>query len=76
MSEPRQRIIVGISGASGAIYGVRLLQALRTLPGIETHAVISDAGWLNITHELGLERTHAPALADSPIFIQCFIHNT
>ena len=64
MSEPRQRIIVGISGASGAIYGVRLLQALRTLPGIETHAVISDAGWLNITHELGLERTHAPALAD------------
>ena len=64
MSEPRQRIIVGISGASGAIYGVRLLQALRTLPDIETHAVISDAGWLNITHELGLERTHAPALAD------------
>ena len=64
MSEPRQRIIVGISGASGAIYGVRLLQALRTLPGIETHAVISDAGWLNITHERGLERTHAPALAD------------
>ena len=64
MSEPRQRIIVGISGASGAIYGVRLLQALHTLPGIETHAVISDAGWLNITHELGLERTHAPALAD------------
>lgn len=64
MPEPRQRIIVGISGASGAIYGVRLLQALRTLPSIETHAVISDAGWLNITHELGLERTHAPALAD------------
>ncbi len=64
MSEPRQRIIVGISGASGAIYGVRLLQALRTLPGVETHAVISDAGWLNIAHELGLERTHAPALAD------------
>ena len=64
MSEPRQRLIVGISGASGAIYGVRLLQALRTLPSIETHAVISDAGWLNITHELGLERTHAPALAD------------
>ena len=64
MSEPRQRIIVGISGASGAIYGVRLLQALRTLPGIETHAVISAAGWLNITHELALQRTHAPALAD------------
>lgn len=64
MSEPCQRIIVGISGASGAIYGVRLLQALRHCPGVETHAVISDAGWLNITHELGLERTHAPALAD------------
>lgn len=64
MPEPRQRIIVGISGASGAIYGVRLLQALRTFPSIETHAVISDAGWLNITHELGLQRTDAPALAD------------
>ncbi|VUZ26756.1 Flavin prenyltransferase UbiX [uncultured Comamonas sp.] len=64
MPEPRQRIIVGISGASGAIYGVRLLQALRGLPHVETHAVISDAGWLNITHELGLERTRADTLAD------------
>ncbi len=59
-----QRIIVGISGASGAVYGVQLLQALKNQPGIETHAVISDAGWLNITHELGLERQHGATLAD------------
>ncbi|MBV2164625.1 MAG: UbiX family flavin prenyltransferase [Comamonas sp.] len=65
MPEPRQRIIVGISGASGAIYGVRLLQALRQQPQIETHAVISDAGWLNITHELGLERAQASAHIDA-----------
>ena len=31
--------------ASGAIYGVRLLQALQDQPGIEAHAVVSDAGW-------------------------------
>ncbi|MFC4620873.1 UbiX family flavin prenyltransferase [Comamonas nitrativorans] len=65
MPEPRQRIIVGISGASGAIYGVRLLQALRQQPQIETHAIISDAGWLNITHELGLERAQASAHIDA-----------
>ena len=64
MPSPRQRIIVGISGASGAIYGVRLLQALREQPQIETHAVISDAGWLNLAHELGLARTQAHTLAD------------
>ena len=40
----KRRIIVGISGASGAIYGVRLLQQLRALGGVETHLVVSEGG--------------------------------
>jgi hypothetical protein len=39
-----RRIIVAISGASGAVYGVRLLQTLRAAPGVQTHLVVSDAG--------------------------------
>lgn len=38
-----KRLIVGISGASGAIYGVRLLQVLRDVAGVETHLVMSQA---------------------------------
>ena len=64
MAEPvrTRRIIVAISGASGAVYGARLLQVLRGLPGIETHLVVSDAGWRNLQHELGMERPAAQAL--------------
>ena len=58
-----QRIIVGISGASGAIYGVRLLQVLRECPGAESHLVVSDAGWRTLRHELGMERPAVEALA-------------
>lgn len=65
MAEPvrTRRIIVAISGASGAVYGAWLLQVLRGLPGIETHLVVSDAGWRNLQHELGMERPAAQALA-------------
>lgn len=65
MAEPvrTRRIIVAISGASGAVYGARLLQVLRGLSGIETHLVVSDAGWRNLQHELGMERPAAQALA-------------
>ena len=63
MVEPR-RIIVGISGASGAVYGVRLLQALGDIGGIESHLVVSDAGWRNLRHELDMERAEVEALAD------------
>ena len=58
-----QRIIVGISGASGAVYGVRLLQVLRECPGAESHLVVSDAGWRTLRYELGLERPAVEALA-------------
>jgi len=59
-----RRLIVAITGASGAIYGVRLLETLRRLGGVETHLLISSAGWLNIQHELDLDKTALHALAD------------
>ena len=51
-----RRIIVAISGASGAVYGARLLQVLQGQSGIETHLVVSDAGWRNLQHELDMDR--------------------
>lgn len=60
-SRPR-RLIVGITGASGALYGVRLLQRARAL-GIDTHLVATSAGILNVHHELGLDRSDLEALA-------------
>jgi 4-hydroxy-3-polyprenylbenzoate decarboxylase len=59
-----RRIIVAISGASGAVYGVRLLQVMRQMAGIETHLVVSEAGWCNLHHELDMERASVEALAD------------
>ena len=58
-----KRLIVAITGATGAIYGVRLLQALRQLPQIETHLIVSDAGWLTIAHELDISKDAVRALA-------------
>lgn len=54
MSEkPRERVIVGITGASGAVYGLRCLDLLREA-GVETHLVVSRAGELTLRHEAGL----------------------
>ncbi len=61
---PSKRIVVAISGASGAVYGVRLLQRLHGLPDVQTHLVVSDAGWLNVQQELDLPRAEVEALAD------------
>ncbi len=64
MSLPRAlRVVVGITGASGCIHGVRLLARLRTLK-VETHLVVSPAGVLNAHHELGLDRAALEAMAD------------
>ncbi|KQV51537.1 UbiX family flavin prenyltransferase [Massilia sp. Root335] len=60
---PRRRIIVAITGATGAIYGVRLLQRLSAAPGVETHLVISDAASLTLHQEVGLQRRDVEALA-------------
>lgn len=63
-STATRRIIVAISGASGAVYGVRLLQVLRDTPNIESHLVVSSAGWRNVQEEHGLQRVDIEALAD------------
>lgn len=61
---PHKRVIVAISGASGAVYGVRLLQSLRNMTGVQTHLVVSEAGWLNVQQELDMPRDDVEALAD------------
>ena len=63
MTTPTKRIIVAITGATGVVYGVRLLQTLRSA-GVETHCLISDAGVLNLHQELALKRKDAEAFAD------------
>ena len=63
LSGAPQQIIVAISGASGAVYGVRLLQVLREMPDVESHLVVSDAGWINLRLELDLDRASVEAMA-------------
>ena len=58
-----RRLIVAMTGASGARYGVRLLELLRATEGIETHLMISDAAALNLHHELDVKRKDIEALA-------------
>ncbi len=59
-----KKIIIGISGASGAVYGVRMLSMVREIPDVETHLIVSSAGWMNIRHELNMDKTAVKALAD------------
>lgn len=63
VATPR-KLIVAITGATGVIYGVRLLQALRELPDVQSHLLISEAGVLNLHQELDLNRKDVEALAD------------
>lgn len=63
MSAP-DRIVIGMSGASGAIYGIRLLEALRAMGGVETHLVISPAARQTIESETDLSVKDVEALAD------------
>ncbi|MDT8901269.1 UbiX family flavin prenyltransferase [Anaeroselena agilis] len=55
------RVVVGITGASGAVYGWRLLAALRK-GGCEVHAVVSENGWTVLKHECGVGRDAVAAL--------------
>jgi 4-hydroxy-3-polyprenylbenzoate decarboxylase len=59
----RARLVVGISGASGAAYGLGLLQRARAL-GVETHLIATPSGMLNVHHELGMDRRALEAHAD------------
>ncbi|MBI4285034.1 MAG: UbiX family flavin prenyltransferase [Chloroflexi bacterium] len=57
------KLVVGISGASGAIYGVRLLEVLATMPHVETHLIISRWGEEIISHEMNLPLAAVKKLA-------------
>lgn len=57
------RLVVGISGASGVIYGARLLQLLRNA-GVETHLVITRAAEVTFAHETSMKIAEVKALAD------------
>jgi 4-hydroxy-3-polyprenylbenzoate decarboxylase len=58
------RLIVGMSGASGAIYGIRLLEVLRPIAEVETHLVVTNGAKLNITLETDRDPEAVEALAD------------
>jgi flavin prenyltransferase len=58
-----QRLVVGISGASGVIYGIRLLELLRPQP-VETHLVMSRAAEVTVAHETSLKVAQVHAMAD------------
>jgi 4-hydroxy-3-polyprenylbenzoate decarboxylase len=58
------RLIVGISGASGVIYGIRMLEVLKDQPDVESHLVISNGGKLNIALETDWDVKDVEALAD------------
>jgi 4-hydroxy-3-polyprenylbenzoate decarboxylase len=59
----RRRMIIAITGASGVIYGVHMLRAMKNTP-YETHLIISDAGSRNIEIETGLSTDHIKEMAD------------
>ena len=61
---PKKRLIVAMTGATGSIYGVRILEMLRKIGGWETHLIVSDAGALNAWYDLKLARKDLSKLAD------------
>jgi polyprenyl P-hydroxybenzoate/phenylacrylic acid decarboxylase-like protein len=60
----QKRLIVGLTGATGSIYGLRILKALRAAGGWESHLIVSDAGMLNAWQEHRLARKDINKLAD------------
>lgn len=63
-SSEKPRLIIAITGASGTVYGVRMLEQLRQSGACETHLVMSASGALTATQELGMKRGEIEALAD------------
>ena len=64
MPDPQRRLVIAITGATGAVYGVRLLQQLAAIGEVETHLVISDAANLTLHQEVGMQRRDVEALAN------------
>jgi len=60
----KKRLIVAMTGATGSIYGVRILETLRAIGGWETHLIVSDAGALNAWYDQKLSRKDLAKLAD------------
>lgn len=60
----RKRLVVAITGASGSIYGIRLLEVLRAAPEVETHLVISPAGKRTLLHETDYTVAQVEEMAD------------
>jgi len=60
----KRRYIIGISGASGVIYGIRTLMHLRDVADVETHLILSDGARINIAVETGYDVQEVAALAD------------
>ena len=58
-----KRMVIGITGATGSLYGVSLLREMRKQKGWETHLVLTDAGALNVWHELRMKRKEVEKLA-------------
>lgn len=59
-----KRVIVGITGASGAVYGVRALEMLRSVPDVESHVILTSSGQRTIAHETAYKPDDIHALAD------------
>ena len=59
-----RRVVVGLSGASGAIYGVRILETLARMPDVETHLVMSKGAQATVRYETGRDPDEVAALAD------------
>jgi polyprenyl P-hydroxybenzoate/phenylacrylic acid decarboxylase-like protein len=60
----KKRLIVGVTGATGAVYGVQILKTLQEMEEWESHLILSDAGALNLWHELKMKRKDLEKMAD------------
>jgi flavin prenyltransferase len=60
----KRRLIIGITGASGAVYGIRALMALKDVPHIETHLIVTSGGRATIAYETSCSLTEVTSLAD------------